>query len=525
MAVSSCTDLDVDIESQYTDDPSVNSGVDPMVLVEAKMTDVYFHMASTLGRRYMEAQCLASDEFTAVAFGADYYDAGTYAHQAFHASSSEDASLDWYSEVTSGISKANAVLDDLGDGVSVAMTAPARAIRAYYTWILMDSFGDAPIISKTPEEGEVIQRSPRAEVARWIESELLEIIPELTQDVTENTYGKPTRWMAEALLVKLYINWPVYTADAVENYDAETAVNEKLADCIFYCDDIINSKKFNLGSMEYRFKFSYDNSWHVEDFIYAMPFDADKLQGFQYARPRTFKDLKNMLPNYYGSSDKFTNSFGGNIVVAPEFAELFCLEGDQRNLSVLGGKVFVRDSKTLLPTDEPFMFHDKQLEFTKTINLEDKETLSVGSTDESKQQGYHSIKWFITPSDYNNGRNQGNDLPIFRYADILLTKAEALVRSKQAGAQDLFNEVRAYAKAPLISAEPTLKEILDERGRELFDENWRRNDMIRFGTYEDEFFPHYKSNPNANFDKRHRIFPIENEMLDLNPGWEQNPGY
>ena len=140
-------------------------------------------------------------------------------------------------------------------------------------------------------------------------------------------------------------------------------------------------------------------------------------------------------------------------------------------------------------------------------------------------QGYHSIKWFIVPTDYNNGRNQSNDLPIFRYADILLTKAEALVRSGQSGAMELFNQVRSYAKAPVISKEPTLEDIYQERGREFFDENWRRNDMIRFGHFEDQFFPHYSDFPDANFDKRHRIFPIEKEMLDLNAGWEQNPGY
>ena len=69
-----------------------------------------------------------------------------------------------------------------------------------------------------------------------------------------------------------------------------------------------------------------------------------------------------------------------------------------------------------------------------------------------------------------------------------------------------------------------MKEIYDERGREFFDENWRRNDMIRFGHYEDEFFPHYKDFPDANFDKRHRIFPIPQSDIDLN-GWEQNAGY
>ena len=93
------------------------------------------------------------------------------------------------------------------------------------------------------------------------------------------------------------------------------------------------------------------------------------------------------------------------------------------------------------------------------------------------------------------------------------------------GAKDLFNQIRKYAGAPEIAGEPTLQEIYDERGREFFDENWRRNDMIRFGHFEDEFFPHYKNFPDANFDKRHRIFPVEQEMLDLNPGWVQNPGY
>ena len=526
VALTSCTDLDVEPSSQYTEDPSKNSGVDPMIVVEAKMADVYFHLSGTLGRRYMEAQCLASDEFTCLAFDGGYYDDGTYAHQALHNSFATDASLDWYSEVTSGITKANTILEELGSGASAQMTAPARAMRAYFTWILMDSFGDAPILESVPAEGEVVPRSPRKEVAEWIEKELTEIIPSLTEDVTENTYGKPTKWMAEALLAKLYINWAVYTAESVDQYDAATAANPKLDDVIATCDDIIQSGKFGLGSVDYLHKFSYDNSWRVEDFIYAMPYDAINRQGLQYARPRSFKQLKGMVPNVYGSSDAFTQSFGGNIVVTPEFAKLFSLQGDIRNLCILRGDVFIRDAKTLRPTAEPFMYKDKQVHFTDNITLiKQDNTIDVGNDDNAIQQGCHSIKWFIVPEDYNNGRNQSNDLPIFRYADILLMKAEALARLGQSGAKDLFNQVRAYASAPQIAAEPTLQEIYDERGREFFDENWRRNDMIRFGHFEDEFFPHYKNFPDANFDKRHRIFPVEQEMLDLNPGWTQNPGY
>ena len=525
MTLTGCTDLDMSPNSQYTEDPSQNSGVDPMIVVEAKMADVYYHLAGTLGRRYMEAQCLASDEFTSLAFAGGYYDSGTYAHQALHCSSPNDASIGWYDDVTAGITKANTILEDLGSGASAQMKAPARAIRAYYTWILMDSYGDTPILDKVQAEGSVVPRSPRKEVAEWIESELNDIIPALTDDVTENTYGKPTKWMAEALLAKLYINWPVYTAGSVDQYDAATAANPKLDACIAACDEIINSGKFNLGSVDYLHKFSYDNGWQVEDFIYAIPYDAINRQGMQYARPRTFKDMKNLLPNVYGSTDKFTQSFGGNMVVTPEFAKLFSLDGDIRNLSILRGDVYVRDPKTLRPTTEPFMYKGNQVHFTEDITLAKIDnTVEVGNDAHAYQQGCHSIKWFTTPADYNNGRNQSNDLPIFRFADILLMKAEALTRQGSSGAKALFNQIRTYAGAPTIANEPTLQEIYDERGREFFDENWRRNDMIRFGHYEDEFFPHYKDFPDASFDKRHRIFPVPQNTINLN-GWEQNPGY
>jgi hypothetical protein len=50
-----------------------------------------------------------------------------------------------------------------------------------------------------------------------------------------------------------------------------------------------------------------------------------------------------------------------------------------------------------------------------------------------------------------------------------------------------MNKIRTYVKAPQIATAPTLKDLLDERGREFFDENWRRNDLIRFGNFESGF--------------------------------------
>ncbi len=49
--------------------------------------------------------------------------------------------------------------------------------------------------------------------------------------------------------------------------------------------------------------------------------------------------------------------------------------------------------------------------------------------------------------------------------------------------------------------------------------------MIRFGTFEGQFFPHYTGFPTANFDKTRRIFPVHKDILNVNPTWKQNPGY
>ena len=85
--------------------------------------------------------------------------------------------------------------------------------------------------------------------------------------------------------------------------------------------------------------------------------------------------------------------------------------------------------------------------------------------------------------------------------------------------------------APQLDHNPSLQELLDERGREFFDENWRRNDMIRFGTFESEYGFHKKgligndSKEVANFDKTRRIFPIPEGIMNVNTNWKQNPGY
>jgi hypothetical protein len=534
-----CTDLDVPVESQYTSYPNSEAAL------EAQLSGIYFQMRDCFGRRYMEGLALSSDEYTAVSYGGNWYDNGAYAHPSLHSFTYEDASIDWMTVLASGVVKANEVIDSEADD---SYKAPARAMRAFFTYIMMDCWGDVAINdSKLSGQIDLEKRQPRADVARWIESELKEIIPQLTTETTGENYGKPNKYMAQALLAKLYINWPVYTAASPEAYDANSYSGEKLAECIAVCDEIIKSGKFALGPDPYRFKFASDNTERVQngtikDFIYAMPYHTTQATGMQYGRSHSYKDVKNLKPSYYGEA--LTNSGGGYVTMTPEFVKLFNLKGDERNMLILGlsenlddyrygtggdeNTVYVYDPNTLLPTKE--VCNDKEgnpLKLSRNINLVEKDfTINVGDNLTGWRQGCRNLKWHVTRTDYANGRNQSNDIPLLRYADVLLMKAEALVRQGKASeATALVNQIRSYVNAEQLDHSPSLNDIYEERGREFFDENMRRADMIRFGHFEDEYFPHYKDFPTANFDKTRRVFPINKSMLDLNPKWTQNNGY
>ena len=519
---ASCTDLDVDVKSKYTEYPN-----DP-IAIEGKMSDVYYSFRQALGNNYNRVQTFSSDEATGVSFGTDYFDKGENIHPSIHNFMSSDDPASYWTDLASGITKCNKIIEEFKETPKVA--APARLMRAFYHFILMDSYGDVPVLDHLPADNEAVVRSPRKEVAEFIEKEVKECLPDLSDKNDASTYGKPNKWMAEALLVKLYINWGVYTCGDVTKYDVATTKNSKLDECVKYCDDIIGSGLFNLND-PYRKKFMFDNGPQIKDFIYAMPYDKVSAQGMLYGRYRAFRRIDDGdTEGYYGG--KMGKSCAGICAMNPEFADLFCLEGDDRNDAVLKGKVFIHDAITGEETDKPYIYKGTQLELTKTITLQEGglATLNCGATPDGWRQGYRSIKFYPNPNEYSAyNRYQSNDVPIFRFADIILTKAEAVKRGATATngdtPQSLFNQIRSYVHAPLLDHDPSLQEILDERGREFFDENWRRNDMIRFGTFESEYGFHKHSNPDARFDKTCRILPVPDDILKENTNWEQNPGY
>lgn len=109
---------------------------------------------------------------------------------------------------------------------------------------------------------------------------------------------------------------------------------------------------------------------------------------------------------------------------------------------------------------------------------------------------------------------------LYRYADVLLMKAEALVRNGESGDAP-FNAVRR--RVGMAEKAATLDNILDERLLELAWEGWRRQDLIRFGRFTQAYDIH---TPSQLDDKQASIvFPIPQKAIDLNCGLVQNPEY
>ncbi|MFV8226046.1 RagB/SusD family nutrient uptake outer membrane protein [Christiangramia aquimixticola] len=108
----------------------------------------------------------------------------------------------------------------------------------------------------------------------------------------------------------------------------------------------------------------------------------------------------------------------------------------------------------------------------------------------------------------------------FRFSDAYLMKAEAIMRSG-GDATSMVNELRTLRKAtPLATV--TESDLLEERGRELYMEFWRRNDLIRFGEFTRDWT---LKSPSAVGDETRNKFPIPSSQLILNPNLTQNPGY
>lgn len=535
----SCTDLDTSMDGIYTEFPN-----NPIAISgEFEGCYNYTRNEAWFGRNFWEGCFLSGDEAVGINLAGVYDDSGRFRNPSLHNFSPDNPGTGQMGDMLSGISYTNTriLLYGGADGKD-AVVAPLRAIRAYYHFWMMELYGDVPILERQAEEGEAIERKPRADVAKWIESELLEVIPDLTETNDASTYGRPNKWMAEALLVKLYLNWGVYT-NPITQVDGNTP-NEKLDDCIYWCDQLTKSGIFEVGD-GYLKKFYPDNGVHIKDFIYAVPFDPATLGGNQYYAGHELNRFFDFRT--YSNCDAYTwgwaphNTVAGIFILTPECVDRFNLSGDERNEMIAVGPQFTRDANYKITTTPiniyslPVImdiFKVGQLTYAKEFEWANIKLLDVGSESElaNPQKGARCFKYPIREDDDKTwGRKQSNDIPVFRYADILLSKAECILRGGTATNGDtpasLMNQVRKCSHAPNVTGTPTLQDLLDERSREFILEPWRRNDLIRFGKWENCAKWKVEASPETMADVNKRLMPIPTGEMNTNTNWSQNPGY
>lgn len=536
----SCHKIDVTPKSLYTEDVFPKTEEQFQAIIGPLYTSLRGHFAQTY---FFVSEC-TTDEAILPAFGGNWFDGASYEMMHRHSWTPDH---NWittaWNDLTGLVGTCNQtlyILQNAPDGdARDAGIAEVKTMRAYAYWELMDLFGGVPLDTLYPSPG-LQARSGREEIFNFVESEIKAAIPFLKTNVDPSTYGKPTQYFAYALLAKLYLNAEVYTGASRND------------DCIASCDIIINSGKYAVQPRDTYLQMFYPNNGPTtqSEFIFAIPYDPATSDGYMfYGR----YDLNRNLGMKYGYSgatvgsnvDPVVNQTTGNGLVNSKpsgpratlssFLDYFLSDPNDVRLdqwlygpqywpsgnpikvqtTKLGYNQFYTgsDGSSILVYD---LVIDTAIRLRQNINLFD-----CGNDEIAWNQGARNIKFF--PDNKSSTRNQNNDVPVYRYSDILLMKAEAILRGGSATLSQtpltLVNMVRANRSLSGEWTSVDLEDLYEERCREFAWECVHRNDMIRFGKFEDIYG--FKTNT----ETYRRIFPIPTMARTANSKLDQNPGY
>jgi hypothetical protein len=518
----SCDDLEVPITTQLTPE------VFPQNSAQYIQTTgpVYSAFRGEFSFSWWWSQSLSTDEAILPARGGNWFDNRNYIAMHYHDWNADNGIIgslwDWSSKVIGTSNQAISILNQtMPEGADKnTLISELKTMRAISYFMLMDSYGDVPLDTLygdfTPHA-----KTPRKDVFNFIEKELKKAVPNLNPAAGITTYGRPNRQTANALLAKLYLNAEVYTG------------TQRFNDCIAACDQVINSGLYVIEPRATYLQMFYPNNGpQMKEFIFAVPYDpAAVTVGYNGQMYHARYDVPRSERAKFGLP--FTPSAPRSTL--PEFYANFDDVNDIRNRQWLTGLQFMNDGTTpvMVTTtkkgyDQFYTGSDGGAAYTYQVNLtpdiiprQSQTLFDLGNDEIAWNMGYRNIKFY--PDATSTNRNQKNDVPFLRYSDILLMKAESILRGGGVTlgqtADALVNMVRSNRTTSSALSGVTLEELYKERSREFSWEAWHRNDMIRFGKYEGQWG--YKTNT----DVRRRVFPIPTNAMVLNPALTQNDGY
>ncbi|MEO0775043.1 MAG: RagB/SusD family nutrient uptake outer membrane protein [Bacteroidota bacterium] len=375
--------------------------------------------------------------------------------------------------------------------------AEARFLRAFAMFSVLDFWGQVPF--RNP--GESLLIAPQVlsgdEAINFIVAELDEIIG----DLPDGPASVANKDAARVLKMKISLNKGTFANRARPEFPAAD-----MTEVINQADAIINSGTYSLATNFFD-NFAPNNGQSSPELIFVDENLAGVAGGEgNTVRSRWFCTLHyNMNPSGWNGFSTIGDFYDRFDPADPRIGGAYVGQTDVSGINVgfLLGQQVDQDGNAL---------EDRKgnpLDFTKEV------ALSEGG-DNLEVTGIRVIKY---PIDYNNGDNVDNDAVLYRYADVLLMKAEALLRTgNEPDARAIVNDLRAARNLPAL-ATLTLDNLLDERGFELYWESHRRQDLIRFG----KFLDAWDQKPATGTERL--LFPIPTQALAVNPNLSQNPGY
>lgn len=405
-----------------------------------------------------------------------------------------------YSGLSRNIAVSNTFIDAIDassfkdDSDVKVMKGEARFVRAFAYFLMLDLYGNVPLVTSSAYDPNILpKQNTRAELFNFVESEAKDLIAGALP--ATNAYGRVDKYAAETLLAKLYLNAGVYLGGA----------NTHLADVVTATGDIMNNSPYHLDP-SFHHVFAWDNGVDNVENIFTMVADSKNTAAENISYLFTITDLTKKYGSYADGWD--------GAATLPTFYKSFETNDIRHDMWIAGPQVGADGSPITAKDDKGVT---RQLDYVADFTATD----PVNNADH--WDGVRGGKYLM---DGIGGtmvnRSLNNDMPIFRFADVLMMRAEALYRQNAGSAEalTLVNQVRNRGGNPVAPfTSLTDANLLAERGREFAWEGWRRNDLIRFGKYNDAW--DYKT-ASADF---HNLFPIPIAQIQSNPNLKQNPGY
>lgn len=442
--------------------------------------------------RFWAAQQHTTDETIGPTRGPDWDDNGVWRVLHAHTWNADHGFLrDTYRELLQAQFAASSVLQF---NPSAQEGAEARFIRALAMFAVLDGWDQVPYREDLKNLNLVPTTLRGVDAANFIMSELTTIM----ETLPDGPAFVANKDAAKALMMKVLLNKGVFANRQTPTFDAADMDQVNTL-----ADQLMSSGKYSLQNV-YFDNFAPTNDVLSTENIYTLYNEPGDRGGNNQSRW--------YLGLHYNQNPSGWNGF----TTLSDFYDKFDANDTRRGMAYPGvtdvsglrvgflvGQQFDNTGAAL--TDRK----GNPLAFTPEVRL-------IETGPNLEVTGIRVIKY---PPDFANNFPARNDYVIFRYADVLLMKAEALLRTnKAAEALVIVNQIRAKRGAlPLTILDDNA--LIDERGRELYWEGWRRQDLIRFG----KFLEPWQEKPND--DPKYLLFPIPNEQLAVNPNLTQNPGY